>query len=109
MRNNAMLSVALALFLFGGGSALAQATIEITPEQEASVYAVITKEKLPTPPSADVKVSIGAVLPETVELYEVPTTVEVPEVRKYRYTVVKEHVVLVDPTSRKVVKIIRSK
>jgi hypothetical protein len=107
MRKTTMLPAALALSLFGAGSALAQGTIEITPEQETSVYTIITKEKVRKAPPADVTVSVGAVLPETVEVYEVPTTVEVPAVRKYRYTVVKDQVVLVDPTSRKVVKVIK--
>ena len=51
--------------------------------------------------------SRGIEVPESVELYDVPATVEVPAVRRYRYTVIDNQVVLVDPRTRRIVEIIR--
>ena len=58
------------------------------------------------PPPAGLSFSVGAAVPTEVELYAVPDAVEVPAVRRYRYTVWDNRVVLVDPGSRKVIQII---
>jgi uncharacterized protein YcfJ len=51
------------------------------------------------------KVHVGAVLPKSgVTLYEVPSQYKV---KGYRYTVVNDTPVLVDPGSRKIVQVIR--
>ena len=47
-----------------------------------------------------VELNIGTALPDTVELHEV----KVPDV-KYRYVVVDNRTVLVDPGTRKIIKI----
>jgi hypothetical protein len=70
------------------------------------VYTTITRERVRTVPSASIDVNVGAVLPSEVEVYEVPAAVEIAPVRRYRYTVVNDRVVLVDPASRKVVRVI---
>jgi hypothetical protein len=46
-----------------------------------------------------VELNIGSALPETVELHEVPDV-------QYRYVVVDNRTVLVDPGTRRIVKII---
>lgn len=48
----------------------------------------------------------GATVPQCVELRPVPSTVDVPELRSYRYVVVEDSVILVEPDSRRVVKIL---
>jgi hypothetical protein len=100
---------ALALLTTAGiaGAQTVSSTIDLSPEQRTTVYRTITKERVAKAPPTDLRVSVGAEIPETVELYEVPSAVEVPTVRRYRYTVVNDQVVLVDPSSRKVVQIIR--
>jgi hypothetical protein len=47
-----------------------------------------------------VELNIGSTLPDTVELHEVPDV-------EYRYVVVDNQTVVVDPGTRKIVKIIR--
>lgn len=84
----------------------AQAVIELSPEQRTTVYTTITKERVRTPPPAGLSFRVGAVVPAEVELYAVPEAVEVPSVRRHRYTVWNDQVVLVDPQSRKVIQII---
>jgi hypothetical protein len=96
----------VAAALIGGlAFAQAQAVIELTPEQRTTVYTTITKQKVRAAP-AGVTFSVGAVVPAEVELYAMPAAVEVPTIRRYRYTVWNDQVVLVDPQSRKVVQII---
>jgi Protein of unknown function (DUF1236) len=67
----------------------------------------VTRERVLTP-SADVQVRLGARVPRSVELYEMPTTIveEVPTLRRYRYMVVNDEVVLVDPATSEVVEVI---
>jgi hypothetical protein len=56
---------------------------------------------------ADLRVAVGVELPGTVELFEVPAAIEFPAARRLRYTVVDRQVVLVDPSNRRVVRVIR--
>jgi hypothetical protein len=93
--------------LFGVGSTLAQTVIEFTPEQERTIYSTVIAAPVRTAPPADVRVVVGAELPDVVELYDVPTTVEYPAARRLRYTVVDRQVVLVDPGTRRVIRVIR--
>ncbi len=95
-----------AVLLLSAGSAMAQIAIEISPEEERTVYSTITRERV-VGPSVEFDVNVGAVVPRDVELYAVPEEVEVRPVRRYRYTVVEGRVVLVDPETRRVVRVIR--
>lgn len=93
--------------LLGSGLAYAQAVIEITPDQERVVYdGIMTRSTVGVAPSADVRFVVGAEVPTNVELYDVPATVEVAPVRSYRYTTWGNRVVLVDPGTRRVIRII---
>ena len=104
MRKSLLASV-FAAALVGAGYAYAQATIEITPEQERTIYTTVTKEKVKSAP-ADVRFSVGAVVPPAVELHPFPATVTVPAIRPYHYVYWNDQIVLVEPGTRKVVKII---
>lgn len=104
LRNGIVAAAMLGTASFAFGQA---AVIELSPDQRTTVYRTITKERVRTAPPAGISFSIGAEIPANVELYAVPETVEVPTVRRYRYTVWNNQVVLVDPGTRKVVQIIR--
>ena len=107
----AFAAVALAA---GIGTASAQSTTTttttttISPDQETTIYRTITREQQAAvpPPPADWAPSVGVEVPAQVQLYNMPSTVEVPSVRSDRYTVMNGHVVLVDPGTRRVVRII---
>jgi hypothetical protein len=107
-------SALLVLALDGAGevvSAQTSDTLSLTPSQRAAIYQKVSREKdkVRTPPPANIQVSIGAQLPASLELYVLPDDVgaEVPATKFYRYTVVQNQVVIVDPTTMKVVDIIR--
>ena len=82
-------------------------TTTISPEQETTIYRTITHEQVAVqPPPPDWSPSVGIEVPAQVQLYDMPSTIEVPTVRSDRYTMINGHVVLVDPNSRRVVRII---
>ena len=94
-----------AAVVFVAGPALAQAIIELNPQQEATLYTELYEGTTTGSGSTDVMVSVGKEIPETVVLKPVPRTVKVEGVAKYRYAVVGQQVVLVEPESRKIVRI----
>ena len=108
MQKSTLLGSAVGVaMLFGVTSALAQAVIEFTPEQERTIYSTVIAAPVRTAPPADIRVAVGAELPGTVELYDVPAAIEYPAARRLRYTVVDRQVVLVDHGTRKVIRVIR--
>lgn len=113
-KSNVSVAVLTAIALAGGvGAASAQSTTTttttttISPEQETTIYRSITREQVAVqPPPPSWTPSVGVEVPAQVQLYDMPSTVEVPSVRSDRYTVVNGHVVLVDPGTHRVVRII---
>lgn len=113
-------AVALAL-IAGAGAANAQTTVitrepvqsetvittqpvQLTPVQRQTIYRTIVREPVVQAP-ATVQYRIGARVPPTEHLYVMPhdVAVAVPAVRTYRYMVVNNQVVLVDPATSEVV------
>lgn len=80
-------------------------TIRITPEQRT----VIKKSIGTVQPSATVRqrVTVGTTLPADVELAPLPEDIytDVPSVRNYRYVVVGDEIVLVEPQTRRVIEV----
>ena len=83
--------------------AFAQAVV-IAPEQRTVIRDYVVKEKI-RPYRMQSRVTVGATLPAEVELAPVPETWG-PTFRSYRYVYTGDDVVLVDPSSRRVVEII---
>jgi len=83
----------------------ATGSVTIAPEKRT-----VIKQRFTGAPVTTVRerVTVGATVPADVELMPVPETVvtELPEVRSYRYFRYQDDVVLVDPSSRRVVQII---
>jgi hypothetical protein len=95
----------------GVGTASAQSTTTtttttISPDQETTIYRTITHEQVAVQPPPEWAPSVGIEVPAQVQLYDMPSTIDVPTVRSDRYTVVNGHVVLVDPGTRRVVRVI---
>jgi Protein of unknown function (DUF1236) len=109
-----LIATAAALGLFAATAASAQTSttvttapsttsaITIAPEQRTIVRQRLTTAR---PVQIQERVTVGMTVPSEVELVEVPETVvtEVPAVRSYRYFRWNDDVVLVDPSSRRVV------
>jgi hypothetical protein len=98
-----------ALYVAGFAAALfttqafAQAVV-IAPEQRTVIRDYVVKEKI-RPYQMQSRVTVGATLPAELELAPVPETWG-PTFRSYRYVYTGDDVVLVDPSSRRVVEII---
>ncbi|MER8384867.1 DUF1236 domain-containing protein [Mesorhizobium sp. M0166] len=87
------------LLLAGVGAAAAQDVV-IEPQQETIVREYVKKQPLASVQLPGVELNVGSTLPDTVELHEVPNV-------KYRYVVVDNQTVLVDPGTRRIVKVIQ--
>ncbi|TPJ35372.1 DUF1236 domain-containing protein [Mesorhizobium sp. B2-3-13] len=97
MKKN-LAAVAAVLLLAGVGAAAAEDVV-IQPEQETVIKEYVKKQPLASVKVPGVELNVGTALPDTVELHEVPNV-------KYRYTVIDNRTVVVDPGTRKIVKII---
>lgn len=66
------------------------------------------RENKAVEPSVSFVASVGAPVPPAIELYILPDKVlaEVPGAKRVKYTMVKNQLVLVDPTIMRVVEII---
>ncbi len=110
-----------AAFLAGVGTASAQTTVitrepvetrtivttqplALTPVQRQTVYRTIVRERV-QPAQPTVEYRVGMRVPESARLYMVPqeVAVEVPAVKTYKYMMVNNRVVLVDPVTSEVV------
>lgn len=94
------LALATAMTLMAG-AALAQ-TVVISPEERTQIRQYVVKQKVTAVP-ASVRLDVGTVVPDTVELH----TIEgVPSATRYRYVSVGGRTALIDADTRKVVEII---
>jgi hypothetical protein len=96
-------TTALAVLL--SGQALAQTVeVEIAPEQRTRIKEYVVREKV-APVRVQERISVGAVLPADVELRTVPSDWG-PWGSRYRYVYSDDRVYLVEPDSRKVVRVV---
>ena len=98
-----LIAVVLALCL--AGPACAQ--VALSAEQERDLYTALLQVRVPKPPPASFNASVGMDVPAGVELYDMPDAIRIDAVRRYRFTVMLDEVVLVDPGTRKVVLVLR--
>ena len=97
------LLLAATAVVFLAGPALSQAVV-IAPEQRKVIKEYVVKEHV-RPHKLQSRVTVGATLPADVELSPVPSTWG-PSFSSYRYVYTGDDVVLVDPSSRRVVEVI---
>ncbi|OWK21337.1 hypothetical protein AJ88_16445 [Mesorhizobium amorphae CCBAU 01583] len=91
-------AAAAGFLLVAGIGAAAADTVVIQPEQETVIREYVKKQPLASVKLPGVELNIGTALPDTVELHEVPNV-------KYRYTVIDNRTVVVDPDTRTVIKV----
>jgi len=95
----------LATAAFLSTAAFAQtAIVEIAPEQRMKIKQYVTTQKV-APVTVKERVTVGATLPADVRLQPVPADWG-PSVTKYHYIYSDDRVVLVEPSTRKVITVI---
>ena len=82
--------------------------LQLTPEQKTAILTAVRRESAKTSPIHFVA-SVGAPVPPSIELYMLPDGViaQVPEAKIVKYTMVQDQLVLVDPTTMRVVEVIK--
>jgi len=83
-------------------------SLDLTTEQRAEIYLTITRQG-PQARDPAMRLSVGADVPPSTELYAMPDAVasSVPATKIYKYLLVRNQVAIVDPTTMKVVDILR--
>lgn len=113
MKHRTFVVLPVALVLFAGcvQQAVAQSNdvstsqkLELTPIERSAIYATVSKDKSKVAPQP-FSTTIGAEVPPMIELYSLPdeTVANNPAAKLYKYTVVQNEVVVVDPTRMRIV------
>ncbi len=99
---NRFLAATTGLFLLAGAGTAAAQDVVIVPEQETIIREYVVEHPVdPVELPPGVEVTVGTALPDTVELY----AIDAPDIT-YRYIVVDERTVVVEPETRKVVRVL---
>lgn len=86
-------------------AAHAAAAIDLTEEERKTLHESITALSVKTPPVKWTP-EINGTVPEEITLLNIPTSLQIVKVIRYRYTVHDDKVVLADPLTRKIVAVI---
>ena len=106
MRKSLFSIVTASVLTAGAGLAAAQTTSTTTtstwtPDQGAAITQYSTTQHYQSVTQPDV--TVGTVLPQSVTVYPLPPTVQVPDSQTYSYSIINNQPVVVDRTTRKVV------
>jgi Protein of unknown function (DUF1236) len=90
-----------------GVSGAIEQKLILSPAQRTAIYDRVSKDKSKVAPK-DFSPVIGADVPPMIELYMLPdeAVAGVPAAKLYKYTMVENKVVLVDPTKMRIVDVI---
>jgi hypothetical protein len=88
------------LALIAGVSFAAADEVIVTPEQQTVVKEYVHKHPVASVNVLGLELGIGSTVPDTVELQQVPDV-------QYRYAVVNDHTVLIDPHTRRVIEVVQ--
>ena len=106
MRRSLLSLAAASVFLLGTGLASAQTTTTTTTwtnDQGTAITEYSTTKKYSSFNDPTLKPDVGMALPDTITLYPLPETMKIPDPDRYSYSIVNEHPVIVERTTRKVV------
>ena len=104
MKRSLLITVAAVSLLATTQSFAQTAVIELSPDQRTTIREYVVRERVPVA-TIPGEVRVGMALPPGIDLVAVPETWG-PSVMRYRYVHWNNRVVLVEPSSRKVIQII---
>jgi hypothetical protein len=78
--------------------------LELTPAQRNAIYQAVSRDKTKVAPN-QFSTAVGTEVPPMIELYTLPDDIlaDNPVGKFYKYTMVQDQVVLVDPTNMRVI------
>ena len=84
--------------------------LELTQAQRSAIYQEVSKDKSKVAPSR-FPAAVGAEVPPMIELYTLPDDILAtnPVTKLYKYTMVQDQVVIVDPTNMRTIAVIGPK
>lgn len=84
-------------------------SLQLTAAQKSAIYRAVSAEKPKAQASANFHAAIGQPVPAAVELHALPdaAVAEAPAARPYMFTFARNEVLLVDPTTKNIVEIIK--
>ena len=102
----ALMASGLAIAVACSGIAFAQSettqttttTTTLSPEERTTVREYVTQHNYPSVRVDHFDVGVGAVVPPNVTFYDVPNM-------RYRYTIVNDRRVIVDPETRRIIEV----
>ncbi len=106
---------AIALFATIGAAAAAGSTtapgksaLKLTSTQRHEIYQDVSKQKMSQAIPAKFAATVGEMVPSSVKLGRLPASAikQVPAAKSYKYAMLGEDVVLVNPSSKKVADVI---
>jgi hypothetical protein len=82
--------------------------LRLTEAQKSTIVASVRKANKPIAAPTKFEVSVGASVPPAMELHLLPddVLVQVPGAKNVKYTIVDNQLVLVDPTTMRIVEVI---
>jgi hypothetical protein len=86
------------------------AQLQLSPAQKTAILNAVRQQSASIrPPVSSFSVAVGEMVPPSIELYILPDNAlsEVPEAKAVKYTVVQNQVVLVDPTTMRIIDVLR--
>lgn len=100
-----MTVLAGAVVVAGIGTAFAQQTVVISPDNQTVIHKYVVEHHVePIQVPSDTTIAVGSTLPDTVELQ----TIDVPDLpHQYRYVVVDGQTLVVDPGTRQIVQVLQ--
>ncbi|HEY6257731.1 MAG TPA: DUF1236 domain-containing protein [Xanthobacteraceae bacterium] len=83
--------------------------LKLSPAQRTAILNAVLQESAKVKAPANLQAAVGEQVPPSIELYILPSAAMAlsPELRSLKYTMVQNQVVLVDPTTMRVIDILR--
>ena len=109
MRRSLLAFAAVSVFLAGAGLAAAQTSTSTTTtttwsnDQAHAITEYSTTKHYTSFDDPTLRPDVGMVLPDTITLYPLPETLKIEDPDRYSYSIVNQHPVVVERTTRKVV------
>ena len=83
-------------------------SVSLSDREETRIRETISRQNVRRVTNVNFNISVGVVVPRTVELYPLPAVIVeiVPQYRGYRYIVVRDEIVIVHPETHRIVTVI---